>query len=140
MKTSLNYLTVGALAALICIGSSFAANGSRNVVASPRALEAFPELARTAVVAGSEATSATAYDAVAKNRALASSPRALELFPQLGRPVVALSKAPSPAVVAARNPAYAASPRTLELFPELSRTSAGPTFEIAPLIEKRNSK
>lgn len=138
MKTLRNYLpiTVSALAAVLALtaivatGQSFSqADAPKNpaYAASPRAIEAFPWLARNSVQSKS-ATTESVPAAVTRNPAFAASPRVLELYPQLGRPVPVLSKATAPAI---KNAAYAASPRAKEQFPWLTRGVQ--TFEVAPL-------
>jgi len=131
MKTSRIYLpiTVSAFVAMLALTASTASGQSFNraYATSPRAIEAFPWLARSG--AQPKATTPTSVPAaVTRNTAYAASPRALELYPQLGRPVPVLSKTATPEI---KNAAYAASPRAKEQFPWLTR--AAQTFEVAPL-------
>ena len=100
------------------------------VARSPRALEAFPALARPASVR----TLKTAY--TSSNVAFNASPRAMEEFVELARPSL-------PAVreghVVRRmwGVPLAANPRALEENPELARqtlpAAVEPTFQVAPL-------
>lgn len=103
---------------------------NRAIAASPRAIEAFPQLSRSGVKLGETAgrpASNSALAEVVRNRAMANSPRVLEQFPELLRPAT-LPKRPSeplrgsPAVL---NRAMANSPRTLEEFPWLARRGTG---------------
>jgi hypothetical protein len=155
IKNKLSLLAVSAAALSLnittAVGQVFdsaAVLNNRAVVASPRAKEEFPWLARgSAEPARSKEAVTTSRNALAEvkeNRALANSPRMKEQFPELAR----ASVSPSEGAVATRsginaltevrrNRALAASPRMQELFPELARdgsaVSADKMFEIAPV-------
>lgn len=97
---------------------------------SPRAIEAFPELARSPVTHRASEFSSTG------NFARDRSPRVLEQYPVLTR----VETFPSPGATRIKpfeigNSAVAASPRALEQFPWLARRggASGLNFEIAPL-------
>lgn len=99
---------------------------NRAIAASPRAVEAFPQLSRSGAKLGETAARSASNSLLAevvRNRAVANSPRVLEQFPELLRPAPSAKKAggslPGSPVVKAR--AMVASPRTLEEFPWLAR-------------------
>lgn len=102
---------------------------NRAIAASPRAVEAFPQLSRGGTRPGEtegRSASNSASAEVVRNRAIANSPRVLEQFPELLRPAPSAKKAGEPLrsspVVKSR--AMANSPRTLEEFPWLARRGA----------------
>ena len=118
------------------------------ILASPRAIEVFPWLARSQswqVERKAEpAKSNREPIAAEKNRALASSPRVLEQFPELSRaprpeaePTSGLSKRPILPASLLSHKALASSPRVAEEFPELarrgSRAEGQAEFYVAPL-------
>ncbi len=114
---------------------------NRAIAASPRAIEAFPWLAR-GVTSPGQPTSAAARSIRAdrfRNRALASSPRMIEEFPELDRPVEAVragSASPWHSGLPG-NRGIASSPRAIEEFPALRRLEGGAAgvsgFQVAPL-------
>ena len=102
---------------------------NRAIAASPRAVEAFPWLARTGAksvccVEAVTKSNSTLVE-VKKNRALAASPRMLELFPELTRSALpsegSVATGIDPLTEVTANRALAASPRALETFPMLAR-------------------
>lgn len=98
--------------------SSLESLKNRAVVASPRAQEVFPFLARQAP----RATPQVAVSSEVNNRALLASPRTLETFPGLARTFRGKTVTGSSELTEAfSNSAILASPRTLEQFPSLSR-------------------
>lgn len=154
MKTNKTILMGAAAIAVCSIASNLAAQEpvfrskaptNRAILASPRAIEVFPWLARRpAPRVERKAEPNRELIAVKKNRALASSPRVREQFPELARAArpeaeqsSKLSKRPSIPASVLKNKALASSPRVLEEFPELARR--GPLAErqaeiqVAPL-------
>lgn len=100
------------------------------IARSPRALEAFPALARPASVR----TVKTAY--TSSNVAFNSSPRAMEEFVELARPSLPAT-GEVPGVGRVWGVPLASNPRALEENPELARqtlpAAVEPTFQVAPL-------
>ena len=154
MKMTKPFLFAAVVAAILAANQNTQANNlaaspspavNRGLVASPRALEEFPWLARqtslrTESVAGSE----TVLSTIKKNSSFAASPRIREQLPELvlggQSSSVASSKSGTQTTQFAevtKNRALAASPRTREEFPWLARgyTSqpVNRSFDIAPL-------
>lgn len=103
---------------------------NRAIAASPRAIEAFPQLSRSGSKLGkapAQSVPKNPLTDVVRNRALANSPRALEQFPELLRPEQFPGKGNGTGLGSqgSRNRAIGNSPRTLEEFPWLARREAG---------------
>ena len=125
MKAKLNLLVMSATALALTVWTARAqvfnpieVLKNRAVAASPRAMEEFPWLARSAAMRSTKMSATT----VTKNRALRSSPRIVEEFPELARPPGSLKSTNNRVVLSViKNRAWAASPRAREEFPWLNR-------------------
>ena len=123
-KLTLNLLAVAAAASLGLTTAtaqpvdSVNALKNRAIAASPRALEAFPWLARTGSPRSEACCVKNEFTEGLKNSAYAASPRFLEMFPELTRRNARTAEFNIAPLV---NSAFTSSPRVREEFPELSR-------------------
>jgi hypothetical protein len=115
------HLTTGAAQSVESVESL----NNRAVSASPRAIEAFPWLARPSLPPGQARIIDNDLAQSRRNRAYSVSPRALEQFPELARPEPSSQREFTIAPLAEGNTAVLASPRTREEFPILSRSETG---------------
>lgn len=139
MKTTLLSRSIGlGVALLSCVAlpgqsqefSVADARQNRAIAMSPRALEAFPALARPASVRPARTDSPSAH------AAFNASPRAIEEFVELARPARAVERGDR-LVARVWGMPLAANPRALEENPGLARqwlpAAVEPTFQVAPL-------